>query len=49
MVLYNGSVDPYRPEGSYYECRDCGAHVDGGDSCDKCGSDALTNIAVARE
>ena len=25
MTLYNGSMDPYHAEESYYECCNCGA------------------------
>lgn len=49
MTMYNGSVDPYHAEESYYECRNCGARVETDGKCDGCGSDALMNIAVPRE
>jgi primosomal protein N' len=49
MTMYNGEVDPYHSEGSYYECRECGARGDSGGVCGNCDSDALVNIAVPRE
>jgi primosomal protein N' len=49
MTIYHSSVDPYHPEESRYECRDCGARVETSGECDGCGSDALMNIAVPRE
>ncbi|WP_144902921.1 rubrerythrin-like domain-containing protein [Halobellus captivus] len=49
MVIYNGTVDPYRRDTSRYECRSCGARGESGGRCDRCGSDSLQNIAVPRE
>lgn len=49
VTMYNSSIDPYHPEESRYECRDCGARVETDGKCDGCGSDALMNIAVPRE
>jgi len=49
MVIYNGSVDPYSPEASRYECVSCGARVDSGGRCERCGNESLVNIAIPRE
>ena len=49
MTVYNAEVDPYRPEGGYYECTECGARVETDGICEGCGCDALVNIAVPRE
>lgn len=49
MVIYHGNVDPYKPDESRYECRNCGARIDSGGVCDNCGSDSLVNLAVPRE
>ncbi|AZH26309.1 rubrerythrin-like domain-containing protein [Haloplanus aerogenes] len=44
-------IDPYSPEGGYYECRSC-AHREASDervtACPECGSD-VRNLAVPRE
>ncbi|SDX87085.1 rubrerythrin-like domain-containing protein [Halobellus clavatus] len=49
MVIYNGSIDPYHPDESRYECRICGARADEGGVCEQCGEASLVNIAVPRE
>ncbi|MGQ4555320.1 DUF7129 domain-containing putative zinc-binding protein [Halobellus sp. GM3] len=49
MVIYNGTVDPYHPEESRYECLACGARAEDGGVCERCDSQSLVNIAVPRE
>ena len=49
MTVYNAEVDPYRPQGGYYECTECSARVETDGICGGCGCDALVNIAVPRE
>jgi primosomal protein N' len=49
MVIYHGTIDPYHPEGSRYECRACGVRTDSGGACGNCGSESLLNLAVPRE
>ncbi len=49
MVIYHGTVDPYHPDESRYECRECGARIESGSVCEMCGSESLVNLAVPRE
>ncbi|RLM57518.1 rubrerythrin-like domain-containing protein [Halobellus sp. Atlit-31R] len=49
MVIYNGTVDPYHPQETRYECRTCGARAESDGVCDTCGGESLVNIAVPRE
>jgi len=49
MVIYHGNVDPYHPDESRYECRNCGARIESGGLCEICGSESLVNLAVPRE
>ncbi|RKD97175.1 rubrerythrin-like domain-containing protein [Halopiger aswanensis] len=43
-------MDPYSPDRSYYECRDCGYRetAESLEACPECDG-AVRNIAVARE
>ncbi|AEH37851.1 rubrerythrin-like domain-containing protein [Halopiger xanaduensis] len=43
-------TDPYSPDRSYYECRDCGHRetAESLESCPECDG-VVRNIAVARE
>lgn len=51
MALYNTELDPYTPDGGYYECRSCETRTTSTTylaTCPECDGEVY-NIAVARE
>jgi len=51
MSMSHNRIDPYIPEGGYYECWSCARREPSEDrltACPACGAD-VRNLAVARE
>jgi hypothetical protein len=49
--MMHNEIDPYTPEGGYYECHACGTRyfAETAGTCQKCGSSEVRNISVPRE
>ena len=51
MIPTSADVDPYTPDGGYFECVDCSRRTTSDErltTCEECGG-RLRNIAVPRE